>query len=77
MFVYTMQPVVQPFVKPVEQSAACERLNVGLHESKMLNLFNRLNILVYTIQLVVQPVVKPVGTWTVGCIVYANIQPVV
>jgi len=57
--VYTIQPVV----KPVEQPAACEWSNVGLHESNCwihTTSWTTGWMFVYTIQPVVQLVVKPV-----------------
>jgi len=49
MFAYTMQPVVELVVTPVEQPAACEQLNVELHESNMPNPYNRLNNRLYRV----------------------------
>jgi len=63
-----MRPAVQPVVKPVEQPAACERLNVGLHESNMLNSYNRLN---NRLNVCIRDTTGcPTTTgWTTGCIV--------
>jgi len=66
-------------IQPVEQPAACERFNTGLHESNMLNSYNRSN----TEHAVGQPAeclytrYNRLFNRLYDCIVYTNIQPVV